>query len=204
MRAPEPRGDRHSELPRRPARARSGWLLAVAALLVLAGLAGLDRGRRAGLPGVGTEDLAAGHETSDANARAIVLVGAGLAAVLVAVFVAASLLVAPYAQRPLSLSSPPGLAALPTPPDLPSPRLQTEPGQELSRYRAQQEQILHGYGWVDRSNGVVRIPIERAIDLLAQRGLPSRPPEQARQFRDRAIGSPSGPSSGRVEEATQP
>jgi hypothetical protein len=33
---------------------------------------------------------------------------------------------------------------------------------------------ITGYAWVDREKGVVRIPVERAIDLLAERGLPAR------------------------------
>ena len=39
----------------------------------------------------------------------------------------------------------------------------------------QEEQTLNSYGWVDQQAGVVRIPIDRAMDLLAQRGLPTRP-----------------------------
>ncbi len=35
---------------------------------------------------------------------------------------------------------------------------------------------LNSYGWVDRKHGVIRIPIERAMDLVAQRGLPTRGP----------------------------
>ena len=41
--------------------------------------------------------------------------------------------------------------------------------------RAAEDKILNGYGWVDQAHGVVRVPIDRAIDMLAQRGLPSRP-----------------------------
>jgi hypothetical protein len=33
---------------------------------------------------------------------------------------------------------------------------------------------LSSYGWVDREAGIVRIPIDRAMDLLAERGLPAR------------------------------
>jgi hypothetical protein len=33
---------------------------------------------------------------------------------------------------------------------------------------------LNSYGWIDKSAGVIRIPIDRAMDLLAQRGLPVR------------------------------
>jgi hypothetical protein len=38
-----------------------------------------------------------------------------------------------------------------------------------------EEKSLYSYGWVDEKAGIVRIPIERAMDLLVQRGLPVRP-----------------------------
>ncbi len=40
--------------------------------------------------------------------------------------------------------------------------------------RAAEEKILHSYGWIDQQKGIVRIPIERAMELTAQRGLPAR------------------------------
>ena len=45
----------------------------------------------------------------------------------------------------------------------------------LERLRAADDATLTSYGWVDRKSGIVRIPIDRAIDLLAARGLPSKP-----------------------------
>ncbi len=57
----------------------------------------------------------------------------------------------------------------------PAPRLETHPIQDLSAMRAGEDAALNSYGWVDQKNGIARIPISRAIDLLAQHGLPSRP-----------------------------
>ncbi|MGH9550659.1 MAG: hypothetical protein ACRD3W_14865, partial [Terriglobales bacterium] len=37
------------------------------------------------------------------------------------------------------------------------------------------DKLLNGYAWIDPQKGLVRIPINQAIDLLARRGLPSRP-----------------------------
>ena len=191
-----------SERPGRPA------MLVGLALGGAAAVVGLllrpFRRRRPSLPGVDAEDLAAGHETSDANVRAIVAVGIGLVALLGIVLVALTALEASYTQRPLSLTAPPGLEPLPTPQLPPEPRLETEPGQQLSQYRAQQEQRLSSYGWVDRPNGIVHIPIDRAIEVLAQRGLPARPATEAQQYRDQGGSSPSGASSGRVEEPIRP
>jgi hypothetical protein len=57
----------------------------------------------------------------------------------------------------------------------PQPRLEERPALELQSFRDAEDKALSTYGWVDQKNGVVHIPIDRAIDLLAQRGLPSRP-----------------------------
>ena len=55
-----------------------------------------------------------------------------------------------------------------------APQLEITEPSDLARQRAAEDQILNSYGWVDKQQGVVRIPIDRAIDLLAQKGLPSR------------------------------
>ena len=56
----------------------------------------------------------------------------------------------------------------------PEPRLQPNPPADLNKFRAQEEQILNSYGWVDQQAGVAHIPIEQAIDILAANGLPVR------------------------------
>jgi hypothetical protein len=56
----------------------------------------------------------------------------------------------------------------------PQPRLETAPVVDLRKIREAEDQSLTSYGWIDRKNGVVRIPIARAIDMLAERGLPAR------------------------------
>ena len=57
----------------------------------------------------------------------------------------------------------------------PQPRLETNERREINDFRMHEEQTLHSYGWVDQPAGVVRIPIDRAMELLVQRGLPTRP-----------------------------
>jgi hypothetical protein len=61
----------------------------------------------------------------------------------------------------------------------PEPRLEETPVLDLKAMRGAEDQLLNGYGWVDRKQGIVRIPISRAMDLLAQRGLPSRAQQPA-------------------------
>lgn len=66
----------------------------------------------------------------------------------------------------------------------PEPRLQTNPEQDLRDLRAAEHDLLAGYHWVDRNAGVVRIPIDDAMRVVLQRGLPARtggaPPAAAR------------------------
>jgi hypothetical protein len=57
----------------------------------------------------------------------------------------------------------------------PSPKLEEDERGQLNGIRMEEEKTLYSYGWVDEKAGTVRIPIERAMDLLVQRGLPVRP-----------------------------
>ena len=59
-------------------------------------------------------------------------------------------------------------------PNFPEPRLQTAPREDLQTLRAREEAELNSYAWIDRTAGIVRLPISRAMDLLVQRGLPVR------------------------------
>ena len=114
------------------------------------------------------------HETRDANIRNVVIFGAGLV-VLTAFGLAVSAGVFHYFALHQALGPPASpfenVRELP-----PAPRLQVTPVQDLEHYRAGQDQELTSYGWVDQKGGVVRIPIDRAMDLLIEKGLPVRSP----------------------------
>jgi hypothetical protein len=58
--------------------------------------------------------------------------------------------------------------------NFPPPQLEIDERTELNNDRLREEQILSTYGWVDQKAGTARIPIDRAMDLIAQRGLPLR------------------------------
>lgn len=58
--------------------------------------------------------------------------------------------------------------------NFPTPQLETNERAELNQVRLREEDILSTYGYVDENAGIVRIPIDRAMDLLVQRGLPTR------------------------------
>jgi hypothetical protein len=70
------------------------------------------------------------------------------------------------------------------------PRLQTTPVEDLAAIRDEEERRLKSYGWVDERQGVVHIPIEAAMRLIAQRGLPAAGPAPTA-----APASPSGAAS---------
>jgi hypothetical protein len=55
-----------------------------------------------------------------------------------------------------------------------SPRLQIVPPEDLEKFRAAEQNQLDSYGWINRTAGVVRIPVARAMDLVLERGLPVR------------------------------
>jgi hypothetical protein len=61
----------------------------------------------------------------------------------------------------------------------PTPRLQTDDGnQEIAEMHTREDLLLDNYSWVDRSSGKVRIPIARAMQIIAQHGLPVAPQEE--------------------------
>ena len=51
----------------------------------------------------------------------------------------------------------------------PEPRLEIDPTANLARLRAEEDAKLTSYGWVDKPSGIVRIPIDRAMDLIIER-----------------------------------
>jgi hypothetical protein len=119
----------------------------------------------------------AGHEESDINvwavgkfAVALMLVGVAALFLLFGLFrYLLSREGGPPAGRSQVAASEPAKA-------FPQPQLQENEVLDLKAIRAAEDQVLHSYAWIDPEMNVVRIPIDRAMDLLAERGLPSRPP----------------------------
>lgn len=116
-----------------------------------------------------------GHEKRDVTIRPIALAGAGLAVIVIVSAALMWLLFNVLAEREARHSPKPNPLAQSfgrqAPPE---PRLQVDPRKDLTQMREEEEATLHSYGWVDRKAGVVRIPIERALELTLQRGLPAR------------------------------
>ena len=118
------------------------------------------------------------HETTDVDIRGVLMFAAGLIVVAAIIHLLVWVLFGFFDARearqgqveyPLAIDQENRLP--------PEPRLQTNPREDLLDLRAAEDQALTTYGWVDRNAGVVRIPIDEAMKLTVQRGLPSRPPE---------------------------
>lgn len=107
-------------------------------------------------------DSAPDYERSDVNISLIAALGAGLATLLIASPLALRALYP--ASVKISEPKPPAIAH--------GPRLQANPQADLTRFRRNEDAQLGGYGYVDHSRQALRIPIDRAMDLLAERGLP--------------------------------
>jgi hypothetical protein len=117
------------------------------------------------------------HEISSIQVKPVIIFALILAVTAVATFATVKILLDymnfNYTRTDVQLSP------LAKPDQLPpTPRLQVSSGQDLKELRARERQVLQGYHWVNKDLGVVGIPVERAIELLAQRGLPAR--EEAR------------------------
>lgn len=115
------------------------------------------------------------HETSDINLRGVLVFAVGLALTAAFIHFAVWVLFGYFngregvkvtPQYPLAVGQENRLP--------PEPRLQTNPRQDLHDLRAGEDQILTSYGWVDRNNQIVHIPIDQAMKLTLARGLPAR------------------------------
>jgi hypothetical protein len=142
----------------------------------------MDDARATGLRG---RDAAAdphnmpGYETRDANTQSVL-------GFLVVLFVALGLtllgtwqLFRFYAvtdQQPAPASSFADERQIP-----PEPELAVNGRDDLLKMYAKQRQELDTYAWEDRKAGTVRVPIDRAMDLLLQKGLPVSVPEAGAQ-----------------------
>jgi hypothetical protein len=115
------------------------------------------------------------HEKSDANPRAIA--GFEVALLLLMAFSMAAMgglfyffshreAVADTSRSPLAIEG-----TLP-----PAPNLQVTPASDLDQLRAEEDVRLNTFGWVDKGQGVVRIPVQTAMEVVVKQGLPVQLP----------------------------
>jgi hypothetical protein len=126
---------------------------------------------------VSREALERKHESQDPPLRGILLV-AGMVAltVMVSLGVIWALMHSLSATRPMPSTESLGILTAPNLAPLerfPTPNLQLFPRADLLALTAREDGEMTNYGWLNRTAGVVRIPIARAMELISQRGLPT-------------------------------
>jgi hypothetical protein len=120
------------------------------------------------------------HEPTDADLGSVERIIVGLVVLLGVAFLLMWILFGLFSGREDRLDTPPtALVQEQRERDtrqplerFPAPRLQEQPYEDIQMYLRSQERVLQGYGWVDRQKGIVHIPIERAMEIVAERGLP--------------------------------
>ncbi len=128
----------------------------------------MAEGDRHGAP---PESAGRGWELHDADPRVILKFGVGLAVSTILIVLFLAWLFGVLARRDVTRTQPISAVSEPVR-EPPAPRLQVNPYGDVETMRRHEQEVLSTYGWVDKNAGVVRIPIERAMDLVAQRGLP--------------------------------
>jgi len=111
------------------------------------------------------------HETRDISMRVVVwtalgFMGLGAVGLLLSALYLGMLDRGGRQQPPRSIRH----ETAPQGPLPPEPRLQMSPQSDMKAMRDQERELLNGYAWVDRPGGRVRIPIERAMEIVATRG----------------------------------
>jgi len=112
------------------------------------------------------------YEVRDARVWALVLFGFLLCLIVAFTLFGSDLIVSHFAGGQLRTSP---TSTIKTSTEPPKPRLQTDPSRDLGEMRRAEDVLLHSYGWIDRQTGTVRIPIDRAIDILAAQQLGQHP-----------------------------
>lgn len=154
-------------------------------------------------------DIAAGHELSDVHVAPLITFLIGL---VVATAIVIVLLLGLFgyftakAEKRDQQNPPAPLAELREAP--PAPHLQESPALDMHMMREQQESRLHRTEWIDEKEGIARIPIEQAMEIVAKEGPPKWPrvetPHQhgEHQHQRTQRGEPAPRRSGKNVEAT--
>jgi hypothetical protein len=115
------------------------------------------------------------QDDRDINIRAVTKFGLGVGALLIGSILLMWFVFDRFAARETRESPRPDTMASSNPrTEPPEPRLQPAPVMDLKAVQAAEDLILHSYGWIDPDKGLVRIPVERAMELVLKEGLPSR------------------------------
>ena len=133
------------------------------------------------------------YEHADANPRGLFIffVFMACALVIIAIVLGGVLKYLSRSDRPAPFLGSPFGNTRPIPTE--APLLQPAPSLDIQEYKRSQQHILNSYGWIDRKNGVVRIPIDQAMQLILNEGLPVRPAQSRPASALSAHAAPSSP-----------
>jgi hypothetical protein len=161
----------------------------------------------------GADNPAVAHEPNDVSIRGLAWFGVSMLISGIVVYFSMDLLFQSYGGPTGPHTPDTGVGERPADAPLPpEPRLQVSPSSDMDKWRAYEDAILNGYGWEDRRAGRVRIPIDRAMKLTAERAPKPRPEDVAASngegpnaWRDsRGLNQPSDSSSGRTTWRIRP
>lgn len=137
------------------------------------------------------------HETTDANLTGVEKLIAVIVVFLAATAVAMWLVFNFFFAREVAQDvKPPAVANRQGDRLPPLPRLQTTPYPDLAKFRKAESATVTGYAWVDKTNGIVQVPVARAIDLIAEKGMPAFAPAVAPAVETGPAGAKAGATAG--------
>jgi hypothetical protein len=122
----------------------------------------------AGADGYQGENPGVAFEPTDWELRPIAVIYVGT---LVLLIICAFVLIAAYPNSLRDVGRTVSIAP-------PGPRLETDPQGDLQRFRAEEDKRLDTYYWINKSQGIVHIPIGQAMQKLAKTGIPGFPKGQ--------------------------
>ena len=121
------------------------------------------------------------HDDRDLNVSGVTKAGLGIVAAVIGSAFLMWFLFDRFALREAGRAPQPEPMVAANPQKLPpEPRLQPAPVADLATFRAEEDKVLNRYAVIDKANGIVRIPVERALELVAKEGLPARKQERGR------------------------
>jgi hypothetical protein len=114
-----------------------------------------------------------GHEYNNLVVKGLIVFAVVLVAVSVVIELSLVYVMRDFKREETALEAlaPPGLADKSA--TFPAPRLQARPPVDLIKFKEDELGRLNAYGWVDREQGIAHIPIDRAIAIVATKGLPT-------------------------------
>jgi hypothetical protein len=149
-------------------------------------------------------DLAMGHEVSDVSIRGLITFLVGLVVSLAVVVLAVAFMFVLLVRRAKEADPPESPLAELREAEPPAPRLQQSPAFDMRVMRDEQSTALQETRWIDKDAKVIQLPIERAMQLIAERGFPDWPSADVKPSANNAAVKPRGddvPGTGKNADA---